>query len=100
MFQSTPNNTPMKVITRNEVPEVRSEPDDARDESAAVKLKISQLMMEVGKQQTVISQASNLLSVCLANIEFSGSGEQVEGERLLLLAGLKKFRFFPLRDVF
>jgi actin-binding protein anillin len=40
----------------------------------------------VSKQQTVISQASQALNLCCSTVEFSGSAEQVEGERLLLVA--------------
>jgi actin-binding protein anillin len=34
----------------------------------------------------VISQASQALNLCYSTFEFSGSTEQVEGERLLLVA--------------
>lgn len=44
------------------------------------------LLEDVSKQQTVISQASQALNLCNATVEFSGSSEQVEGERLLLLS--------------
>jgi len=73
------------VVKRNEAVSSDGE-NEPVDETAAVTVKISELTSEVGKQQTIISQASNYLSVCLSSIEFTGSGEQVEGERTLLLA--------------
>jgi hypothetical protein len=39
-----------------------------------------------------MSQASQALNLCYSTIEFSGSAEQVEGERLLLVAS--KYHFF------
>jgi actin-binding protein anillin len=43
-------------------------------------------VVQVSRQQTVISQASQALNLCCSTVEFSGSAEQVEGERLLLVA--------------
>lgn len=72
----------MAVIKRDEkTPEKTKE-----DETVLVERKIQNLMDEINKQQTIISQASQALNLCLSTVEFSGSGEQVEGERLLLLA--------------
>uniref|UniRef100_A0A2A4JW92 PH domain-containing protein n=1 Tax=Heliothis virescens TaxID=7102 RepID=A0A2A4JW92_HELVI len=83
---STPS-TPMRTI-RHASPE--REPPATPDEPAAcvttVRERIKELQAEIAKQQTVISQASQALNLCAATIEFSGSTEQAEGERLLLLA--------------
>ncbi|XP_026728328.1 anillin-like isoform X2 [Trichoplusia ni] len=83
---STPS-TPLRVV-RHASPE-RS-PPPTPDEPAAsvttVRERIKELQNEIAKQQTIISQASQALNLCAATIEFSGSTEQAEGERLLLLA--------------
>ncbi|CAB3229618.1 unnamed protein product [Arctia plantaginis] len=83
---STPS-TPMRII-RHVSPE--REPPATPDEPTAnvmtVRQRIAELQNEIGKQQTVISQASQALNLCAATVEFSGSTEQAEGERLLLLA--------------
>lgn len=46
----------------------------------------NELFCQVIKQQTIISQASQALNLCCSTIEFSGSTEQLEAEKLLLLA--------------
>ncbi|XP_054275787.1 anillin-like isoform X3 [Macrosteles quadrilineatus] len=51
-----------------------------------VEQKIAVLQQEVIKQQSYISQASQALNLCYSTIEFSGSTEQLEAEKLLLLA--------------
>lgn len=56
------------------------------EEGVLVENKIQELLQEINKQQTIISQASQALNLCLSTVEFSNSGEQVESERLLLLA--------------
>lgn len=45
---------------------------------------------EVHKQQNIISQTSQALNLCSSTPEFSGSTEQVEAERVLLLACKEK----------
>lgn len=60
--------------------------DENMDEAEMVQEKVKALFEEVNKQITLIGQASQALNLCNATIEFSGSREQVEGERLLLLA--------------
>lgn len=55
-------------------------------EKTLVQEKLKRLQEEVSKQQTIIGQASQALNLCNSTIEFSGSREQVEGERLLLVA--------------
>ncbi|XP_022252729.1 anillin-like [Limulus polyphemus] len=44
------------------------------------------LQEEVYAQQTIVGQASQALNLCHSTTEFHGSMEQVEGERLLLIA--------------
>ncbi|PZC72168.1 hypothetical protein B5X24_HaOG211793 [Helicoverpa armigera] len=88
---SSAPSTPMRII-RHTSPE--REPPATPDEPAAsvttVRERIKELQAEITKQQTVISQASQALNLCAATIEFSGSTEQAEGERLLLLASHRR----------
>ncbi|XP_064075010.1 anillin isoform X5 [Vanessa tameamea] len=82
---STPS-TPMRVV-RHTSPERDAPPaPEAVACVTTVRQRIKELQNEISKQQTVISQASQALNLCAATIEFSGSTEQAEGERLLLLA--------------
>ncbi|EEC18346.1 zinc finger protein, putative [Ixodes scapularis] len=55
---------------------------------------------EAAVQEGVMRQASRALALCRAMPEFSGSAEQVEGERLLLLAGSQAADCGPLRPSF
>ncbi|XP_013138249.1 PREDICTED: uncharacterized protein LOC106103127, partial [Papilio polytes] len=80
---STPS-TPLRVV-RHESPE-RAPPDEPVLNVTTVRERIKELQNEINKQQTIISQASQALNLCASTIEFSGSTEQAEGERLLLLA--------------
>ncbi|KAG1699325.1 Anillin [Nymphon striatum] len=48
------------------------------------------LQGEINAQQTIISQTSQALNLCRATSEFYGSSEQIEGERLLLIATQKR----------
>ncbi|KAK0161555.1 hypothetical protein PV327_010014 [Microctonus hyperodae] len=86
----TPNkSTPVRQINReNELGEDQQMTTIASEkrEMTLVQEKIKRLMDEVCKQQTIIGQASQALNLCTATVEFSGSREQVEGERLLLVA--------------
>uniref|UniRef100_A0A023G5I4 Putative actin binding protein anillin n=1 Tax=Amblyomma triste TaxID=251400 RepID=A0A023G5I4_AMBTT len=52
--------------------------------------KLKALQECVLTQQTVISQATQALNLCQASAEFLGSAEQVEGEKLLLIATQKR----------
>lgn len=52
------------------------------------------LKEEIVRQQAVISQTSQALNLCHSTAEFSGSSEQIEAERLLLIAS--KIIFFFL----
>ncbi|XP_026750357.2 anillin isoform X2 [Galleria mellonella] len=82
---STPT-TPLRII-RHQSPErdITATPDPTANVTT-VRQRIKELQNEITKQQTIISQASQALNLCAATIEFSGSTEQAEGERLLLLA--------------
>lgn len=57
-----------------------------------VQAKIRALEEEVNKQQNIIAQTSQALNLCSSTPEFSGSTEQVEAERVLLVAS-KTFFF-------
>ncbi|XP_035451642.2 anillin isoform X1 [Spodoptera frugiperda] len=85
--QSSTPSTPMRVV-RHVSPERAppATPDEPAANVTTVRERIKELQNEIAKQQTVISQASQALNLCAATIEFSGSTEQAEGERLLLLA--------------
>lgn len=48
--------------------------------------KIRKLQLEVNKQQMIISQTSQALNICNTTLEFMGSTEQVEAEKVLLLS--------------
>ncbi|XP_044012506.1 anillin-like isoform X2 [Aphidius gifuensis] len=87
--QSQTPKTPIKSISRTV--EIVSDYDytsgiDEKQEAALVQDKIKYLKDEVNKQQTIIGQSSQAVNLCAATIEFSGSREQVEGERTLLIA--------------
>lgn len=91
--QNQEQRTPVKKITRQKAviieedsPEPTKDSGNQCDNEKLIDEKIQQLMDEVCKQQTVISQASQALNLCGSTIEFSGSCEEVEAERLLLLA--------------
>ncbi|XP_066144957.1 anillin-like isoform X1 [Euwallacea fornicatus] len=76
--------TPVKHIVRQPILEETS--GNQSTQSDEVQTKISQLEKEVNKQQNIISQTSQALNLCSSTPEFSGSTEQVEAERVLLLA--------------
>ena len=82
--------TPVKqVILRNpEVTALTSPEEAGAGESQPVPIhqQIRPCQAEINAQQIVMSQASQALNLCRATAEFSGSTEQVEGERLLLVA--------------
>ncbi|XP_044739105.1 anillin-like isoform X2 [Chrysoperla carnea] len=89
--QSQEQRTPIKKIVRQSAIDTESEDDfqsvcDKENDQKLINEKIQHLMDEVCKQQTVISQASQAINLCTSTIEFSGSSEEVEAERLLLLA--------------
>ena len=87
--QSQTPKTPVRLISR--IPDNNGSPGsppsvDEKHEATLVQEKVKRLLEEVCKQQTTIGQASQALNLCNSTVEFSGSREQVEGERLLLLA--------------
>ncbi|XP_033212205.1 anillin-like isoform X2 [Belonocnema kinseyi] len=87
--QSQTPKTPVRLISRipdNSISPGSPSPVDEKEEAALVVEKVKRLVEEVGKQETTIGQASQALNLCNSTVEFSGSREQVEGERLLLLA--------------
>nr|XP_037285854.1 LOW QUALITY PROTEIN: anillin-like [Rhipicephalus microplus] len=55
--------------------------------------RLKALQDNVLAQQTVISQATQALNLCQASAEFLGSAEQVEGEKLLLIATQKRLAY-------
>ena len=71
-----PSNVEDTIIVSNPV----------EDENVLIENKLQALLAEVNKQQIILSQASQALNLCLSSVEFTGSNEQVESERLLLLA--------------
>uniref|UniRef100_T1IYG8 PH domain-containing protein n=1 Tax=Strigamia maritima TaxID=126957 RepID=T1IYG8_STRMM len=75
---------PVRSIVRRE--EVLSPPSPPKEDVIPLKEKIRILQEEVHAQQSVISQSSQALNLCRASAEFFGSTEQVECERLLLVA--------------
>lgn len=80
----------MKVVKREDnMPEMR---ETDLDESPLVEEKIQYLLQEINTQQTQISQASQALNLCLSTVEFSESKEQIEFERVLLLASKCNFK--------
>ncbi|XP_050671573.1 anillin isoform X2 [Leptidea sinapis] len=85
MQASTTPSSATKVV-RHVSPEREPAANDPAANVSTVRQRIKELQAEIAKQQTVISQASQALNLCAATIEFSGSTEQAEGERLLLLA--------------
>ncbi|XP_034176641.2 anillin-like isoform X1 [Osmia lignaria lignaria] len=86
--QSQTPKTPVRIISRTQ--EVDTPPNvtqlDVKNEAVLVQEKVKRLLDEVCKQQTIIGQASQALNLCTSTVEFNDSREQVEGERLLLVA--------------
>lgn len=76
--------TPVRQISTQ--PLIEEPTESIPDESETVKQKIEELKDEVNKQLMVISQTSQALNLCNSTPEFYGSTEQVEAEKLLLLA--------------
>ncbi|XP_033610135.1 anillin [Cryptotermes secundus] len=80
--------TPVCQVVRQPEPEPEefSIEEKMESEEEIVCNKISELVDEVKKQEIMISQVTQALNFCYSTIEFSGSAEQVERERLLLVA--------------
>ncbi|XP_077283732.1 anillin, actin binding protein isoform X2 [Arctopsyche grandis] len=89
-LQGSQPSTPVRIVHMESI-----DNNDETSEQAARQAQITahesrrrvkELLEEVTKQNAVISQASQALNLCASTIEFSGSTEQAEGERLLLIA--------------
>jgi len=80
--------TPVQRIVLN--PKLESQPEVLESPRATITQKIHQLQEEAAGQMPVIQQASSALNLCRSTKEFFGSSEQVEGERLLLVATHKR----------
>ncbi|CAH1118405.1 unnamed protein product [Phaedon cochleariae] len=76
--------TPVRQISRQ--PQIEESAEEPNDEDILVTKKMDDLKGEVSKQQNIISQTSQALNLCSCTPEFSGSTEQVEAERVLLVA--------------
>ncbi|KAG8188570.1 hypothetical protein JTE90_007176 [Oedothorax gibbosus] len=71
-------------------------PHDHTEEGSSAQRIQQQIMLlkeEIMKQQTVIGQTSQALNLCHSTPQFSGSSEQIEAERLLLIATQKRLAF-------
>ncbi|KAK5647362.1 hypothetical protein RI129_002254 [Pyrocoelia pectoralis] len=84
--QTQGSKTPIRQVIK--YPAIHESSDDSsfKEEDGEVQSKISSLMDEMMKQQTIISQTSQALNLCYSTPEFTGSTEQVEAEKVLLLA--------------
>lgn len=76
--------TPVRQISRQ--PLIEESPKESSEDEEAIQTKLIELQDEVNRQQNIISQTSQALNLCSATLEFSGSTEQVEAERVLLVA--------------
>ncbi|KAJ8910491.1 hypothetical protein NQ315_012338 [Exocentrus adspersus] len=76
--------TPVRQLTRQ--PLIEESPEETPTDDKTVEKKLRELQDEVNKQQNIISQTSQALNLCNSTLEFSGSTEQVEAERVLLVA--------------
>ena len=75
------------VIERKFVVEESDNGDESDfNDVELIEKKIVDLTEDVSKQQTIISQTSQALNFCCSTVEFSGSVEHVEAEKLLLVA--------------
>jgi len=85
-----PASIPVTRIVRD--PKLEATAHSAPPESprATIQQKIKVLQDDANSQMSVISQASQALNLCRSTKEFYGSAEQVEGERLLLVASHKR----------
>ncbi|XP_074040615.1 anillin, actin binding protein [Leptinotarsa decemlineata] len=84
--QQTQVQSPMRQVSRQPILEESESGKFDKNESEVVNKKIEELQEEVNKQQNIISQTSQALNLCSCTPEFSGSTEQVEAERVLLVA--------------
>lgn len=82
--------TPHRTVVRREITSPPSPQRDITAKQKEIQSTIKFLQEEAGRQQAIASQASQALFVCHTKPEFYGSTEQVEGERLLLIASHKR----------
>ncbi|KAJ3648680.1 hypothetical protein Zmor_020464 [Zophobas morio] len=82
--QTQTSTTPIRQISRQ--PLVEETPENNPEEEELIQKKINVLKIEIAKQELIISQTSQALNLCNSTLEFMGSTEQVEAERVLLLA--------------
>ncbi|KAI4500797.1 hypothetical protein M0802_004008 [Mischocyttarus mexicanus] len=80
----TPKGTPLVVSKVIESSSDSTAP--SKDETILVQEKVKRLLDEISKQQTIIGQASQALNLCSSTVEFNESQEQVEVDKLLLVA--------------
>ncbi|XP_077504982.1 uncharacterized protein LOC144114855 isoform X2 [Amblyomma americanum] len=79
--------TPLRQLEQSATPgHTQFTPAAQTSNQMDIQLQIKALYKEAEAQEVVIAQASRALEVCRLTTEFLGSAEQVEGERLLLLA--------------
>lgn len=83
-----PQNTPVQRIVLN--PSLETHAEVLESPRATITQKIHKLQEEASNQLPVIQQASSAVNLCRSTNEFFGSAEQVEGERLLLVATHKR----------
>lgn len=91
--QTQSSTTPIRQISRQPLIEESSE-SISDDQFEEIRTKQSELKKEVSKQEMIISQTSQALNLCNSTLEFMGSTEQVEAERVLLLASKKIILYF------
>lgn len=83
--QTQSSTTPVRQISRHPlVEEIAENISDKQFEE--IRAKQLELKNEVTKQEMIISQTSQALNLCNSTLEFMGSTEQVEAERVLLVA--------------
>ena len=83
-----PQSTPVQRIVLN--PSLETHSEVVESPRATITQKIHKLQEEANNQLPVIQQASSAVNLCRSTNEFFGSIEQVEGEKLLLVATHKR----------
>ena len=83
-----PQSTPVQRIVLN--PSLEPHCEVVESPRATITQKIHKLQEEANNQLPVIQQASSAVNLCRSTSEFFGSIEQVEGEKLLLVATHKR----------
>ena len=86
-----PANTPVqRIVMEPRLEELGGQQEELASPRATISQRIHRLQEEAATQMPVIQQASSALTLCRSTKEFFGSAEQVEGERLLLVASHKR----------